>query len=138
MITTNKTQPKPKKEDLKLRVLTTNTIKPKEFDFQPREYEGFIKKETRKPGKGLLTQINLEKRQRNARRLELMRKRKRLMAEMRAQEQASLAEDPASHLVDEIKTPERPEAEVLAKDSETIKEKPKKSSSRKKKEEDEG
>lgn len=141
MITTNKTQPKSKDEDLKLRVLTTNTVKPKEFDFQPRDYGGFIKKETRKPARGMITQVNLEKRQRNSLRRQLMEKRKRIMAETHTQERATLAAESAAPLMDEIKPPEKPDVDISTKDLDTLKEKKesKKSSRRKSssKEEDE-
>lgn len=81
MITTNKTQPKQEKGDKKLRVLTTNTVQPREFDFQPRNYGGFVKKQTRKVTKDMLTPENMEKRARNDLRIRLMRKRKAALAQ---------------------------------------------------------
>ena len=63
MITTNKTQPKFEEgEPKKLKILTTDKVKLKEFNFTPREIPGVIKRQTRKVEGGMLTTSDYEDR----------------------------------------------------------------------------
>ena len=63
MITTNKTQPKFEDgEPKKLKILTTDKVKPREFSFMPREIPGVIKRQTRKVTGGMLTTSDYEDR----------------------------------------------------------------------------
>lgn len=73
MISTNKTQPASAQgEPQKLRVVTTNNLKPKEFPFKRLAFPGVDKRETRKVGGGMLTTIDLEERQRLAKRAQAL------------------------------------------------------------------
>ena len=69
MISTNTTQPIPADTPKKLKVLTTNSLKPREFNLTPREFPMVEKRETRKIS-GMLTIQNLEERARIAKRAE--------------------------------------------------------------------
>jgi hypothetical protein len=68
MISTNKTQPAPQGEPEKLRIVTTNKLKPRELAFKSLAFPGVDKRPTRKVGGGMLTTIDLEERKRLAKR----------------------------------------------------------------------
>jgi len=68
MISTNKTQPTPAGEPKELKVLTTNSLKPREFSLR-HDFPAIKKREPQKFS-GMLTTQNLEERIRIAKRAE--------------------------------------------------------------------
>ena len=68
MISTNKTQPTPAGEPKELKVLTTNSLRPREFSLR-HDFPAINRGGVRKPS-GMLTTQNLEERARIAKRAE--------------------------------------------------------------------
>ena len=77
MISTNKTQPTPAGEPKELKVLTTNSLRPREFSLR-HDFPAIKKREPQKFS-GMLTTQNLEERARIAKRAECAAAIKALM-----------------------------------------------------------